>query len=80
MYKEIGEIFEYKGVKLQVIEAYSIFCMNCPLYLRNAKECNTLIKDCKDCYFYHTHSHCDKIACLYSERKDNKNVIFKKVQ
>ena len=53
--------------------------MNCPLYLRNAKECNTLIKDCKDCYFYYTHGHCDKIACLYSERKDNKNVIFKKV-
>ena len=79
MYKEIGEIFEYKGVKLQVIETCSIFCVGCPLFLKNAKECNALRKSCKDCYFYYTHNHCDKIACLYSERIDDKNVIFKKV-
>ena len=79
MYKEIGDIFKYKGVKLKVIETCDTFCKDCPLYLKNAKECNTLIKNCKDCYFYYTHNHCDKIACLYSERKDNKNVIFKKV-
>lgn len=79
MYKEVGDIFEYKGVKLQVVEAYSNFCMNCPLYLRNAKECNTLIKGCKDCYFYEIPDACDTILCYNSERIDDKNVIFKKV-
>ena len=80
MYKEVGDIFEYQGIKLQVIETCSIFCIGCPLFLKNAKECNALRKSCKDCYFYEIPDACDTILCCNSERIDDKNVIFKEVQ
>ena len=79
MYKEIDDIFEYQGVPLKVIETCDTFCKDCPLALKNAKECNALRKSCKDCYFYEIPDACDTILCCNSERIDDKNVIFKKV-
>ena len=80
MYKEIGNIFEYQGVKLQVIETCDTFCKDCPLYLKNAKECVTLRYTCRNCYFYIFDTYCDTMLCTSLERKDGKNVIFKEVQ
>ena len=79
MYKEIGDIFEYKGVKLQVIETCDTFCKDCPLALKNAKECISRKYNCRDCYFYTLDTSCKTILCTSLERKDGKNVIFKKV-
>ena len=79
IYKEIGDIFEYKDVKLQVIETYNTFCKDCPLALKNAKECVTLRYTCRNCYFYIFDTYCDTMLCTSLERKDGKNVIFKKV-
>ena len=70
MYKEVGDIFEYQGVTLQVVESCGISC----------KGCTAIQHWCNDCYFYEIFGPCDTILCSRIERKDNKDVIFKKVQ
>ena len=40
-------------------------------------ECTTKNINCKGCYFYETFKPCDLLCCS-TDRKDNKNVIFKK--
>ena len=80
IYKEIGDIFEYKGVKLQVIEACTTLCKDCTLYLKNTKACTPLDNICNNCYFCEIPNHCDTMLCCNSERTDGKSVIFKKVQ
>ena len=70
MYKEIGDIFEYQGVTLQVIESCGVSC----------KDCTAIQHCCNDCYFYEIFGPCDTILCSRIERKDHKDVIFKKVQ
>ena len=68
MYKEIGDIFEYQGVTLQVVESCGISC----------KSCTAIQHCCNDCYFYEIFGPCDTILCSRIERKDHKDVIFKK--
>ena len=80
MYKEVGDIFKYQNITLQVVENCGVFCKDCPLYLKDIKECNPIQHCCNDCYFYETFGPCDTILCSHIERKDHKDVIFKKVQ
>ena len=79
MYKEIGDIFEYQGITLQVVEPCNILCEDCPLYSKE-KECDSLQQCCINCYFYKTFGPCDTISCSSTERKDHKDVIFKQIK
>ena len=74
MYKEIGDIFEYQGVTLQVVESCGISCKGCTAI----QHCSAIQHCCNDCYFYEIFGPCDTILCSRIERKDNKDVIFKK--
>ena len=76
MYKEIGDIFEYQGVTLQVIESCGVSCKGCTAI----QQCNGIQHCCNNCYFYETFGHCGTMLCSHIERKDHKDVIFKKVQ
>ena len=76
MYKEIGDIFEYQGVTLQVVESCGISCKGCTAI----QQCNGIQHCCNNCYFYETFGHCGTMLCSHIERKDHKDVIFKKVQ
>ena len=76
MYKEIGDTFEYQGVRLQVIESCGVSCKGCTAI----QQCNGIQHCCNNCYFYETFGHCDTMLCSHIERKDHKDVIFKKVQ
>ena len=76
MYKEIGDTFEYQGVRLQVIESCGVSCKGCTAI----QQCNGIQHCCNNCYFYETFGHCGTMLCSHIERKDHKNVIFKKVQ
>ena len=76
MYKEIGDIFEYQGVRLQVIESCGVSCKGCTAI----QQCNGIQHCCNNCYFYETFGHCGTMLCSHIERKDHKDVIFKKVQ
>ena len=76
MYKEIGDIFEYQGVTLQVVESCGISCKDCTAI----QHCSAIQHCCNDCYFYEIFGPCDTILCSHIERKDHKDVIFKKVQ
>ena len=78
MYKEIGDIFKYQDVTLQVVESCSA-CKDCPLYLKDTKECNPIQHCCNNCYFYETFGHCGTMLCSHIERKDHKDVIFKNI-
>ena len=80
LYKKVGDIFEYKGITLQVVKSGSILCKDCPLYLKDIKECNPIKNSCASCYFYEIREDCNTILCCSTERKDHKDVIFKKVQ
>ena len=75
MYKEIGDIFEYQGVTLQVIESCGVSCKGCTAI----QQCNGIQHCCNNCYFYETFGHCGTMLCSHIERKDHKDVIFKKV-
>lgn len=81
MYKEVGDIFTiYPNITLQVIESCSA-CKDCPLYLKDTKECKPLQHCCNNCYFlYETSGPCDTILCSRTERKDHKDVIFKQIK
>ena len=79
MYKEIGDIFKYQDITLQVVENCNVSCKGCSLYLK-AKECDSIQHCCNDCYFYEILEDCDAMLCRCTERKDHKDVIFKKVQ
>ena len=81
MYKEVGDIFTiYPDITLQVFESCSA-CKDCPLYLKDTKECNPIQHCCNDCYFlYETSGPCDTILCSRTERKDHKDVIFKQIK
>ena len=35
---------------------------------------------CEDCYFQDLDASCEKISCLWRERRDNENVIFKEIK
>ena len=76
MYKEIGDIFKYQGVTLQVIESCGVSCKGCTAI----QQCNGIQHCCNNCYFYETFGHCSTMLCSHIERKDHKDVIFKKVQ
>ena len=76
MYKEIGDIFEYQDVTLQVIESCGASCKSCTAI----QHCSAIQHCCNDCYFYEIFGPCDTILCSRIERKDHKDVIFKKVQ
>ena len=76
MYKEIGDTFEYQGVRLQVIESCGVSCKGCTAI----QQCNGIQHCCNNCYFYETFGHCGTMLCSHIERKDHKDVIFKKVQ
>lgn len=76
MYKEIGDIFKYQGVTLQVIESCGVSCKGCTAI----QQCNGIQHCCNNCYFYETFGHCGTMLCSHIERKDHKDVIFKKVQ
>ena len=76
MYKEIGDIFKYQGVTLQVIESCGVSCKGCTAI----QQCNGVQHCCNNCYFYETFGHCGTMLCSHIERKDHKDVIFKKVQ
>ena len=76
MYKEIGDIFKYQGVALQVIESCGVSCKGCTAI----QQCNGIQHCCNNCYFYETFGHCGTMLCSHIERKDHKDVIFKKVQ
>ena len=76
MYKEIGDIFEYEGVRLQVIESCGVSCKGCTAI----QQCSGIQHCCNNCYFYETFGHCGTMLCSHIERKDHKDVIFKKVQ
>ena len=76
MYKEVGDIFEYEGVRLQVIESCGVSCKGCTAI----QQCNGIQHCCNNCYFYETFGHCGTMLCSHIERKDHKDVIFKKVQ
>ena len=76
MYKEIGDIFKYQGITLQVIESCSVSCKGCTAI----QQCNGIQHCCNNCYFYETFGHCGTMLCSHIERKDHKDVIFKKVQ
>ena len=76
MYKEIGDIFEYQGVTLQVVESCGVSCKGCTAI----QQCNGIQHCCNNCYFYETFGHCGTMLCSHIERKDHKDVIFKKVQ
>ena len=75
MYKEIGDTFEYQGVRLQVIESCGVSCKGCTAI----QQCNGIQHCCNNCYFYETFGHCGTMLCSHIERKDHKDVIFKKV-
>ena len=75
MYKEIGDIFKYQGVTLQVIESCGVSCKGCTAI----QQCNGIQHCCNNCYFYETFGHCGTMLCSHIERKDHKDVIFKKV-
>ena len=76
MYKEIGDTFEYQGVRLQVIESCGVSCKGCTAI----QQCNGIQHCCNNCYFYETFGHGSTMLCSHIERKDHKDVIFKKVQ
>ena len=76
MYKEVDDIFEYQGVTLQVIESCGVSCKGCTAI----QQCNGIQHCCNNCYFYETFGHCGTMLCSHIERKDHKDVIFKKVQ
>ena len=76
MYKEVGDTFEYQGVRLQVIESCGVSCKGCTAI----QQCNGIQHCCNNCYFYETFGHCGTMLCSHIERKDHKDVIFKKVQ
>ena len=76
MYKEIGDTFKYQGVTLQVIESCGVSCKGCTAI----QQCNGIQHCCNNCYFYETFGHCGTMLCSHIERKDHKDVIFKKVQ
>lgn len=75
MYKEVGDIFKYQNITLQVVENCDVYCREYPIYL---KEYDILKRHCKDCYFYKTFKLCNILLCSKKERKDHKDVIFKK--
>ena len=75
MYKEIGDIFKYQGVTLQVIESCGVSCKGCTAI----QQCNGIQHCCNNCYFYETFGHCGTMLCSHIQRKDHKDVIFKKV-
>ena len=77
MYKEVGDIFKYQNITLQVVENCDVYCREYTIYL---KEYDRLKRHCKDCYFYKTFKLCNILLCSHIERKDHKDVIFKKVQ
>ena len=80
MYKEVDDIFTIQpNITLQVVESCSA-CKDCPLYLKDTKECNPIQYCCNDCYFYETLGPCDTILCNRTERKDHKDVIFKQIK
>ena len=64
MERQIGEVFDFNGVKLEVVE------------------------DCLDseCYFRKENVYCGDLKrttlgyCRSADRKDKKNIIFKKVE
>ena len=66
MERQIGEKFDLLGVKLEVIEGEEDSCYGCYL-------CGTNICGCEIITNYLGY-------CAYSERKDKKDVIFKKVE
>ena len=76
MYKEIGDVFKYQDVTLQVIESCGVSCKGCT----TIQQCNGIQHCCNNCYFYETFGHCGTMLCSHIERKDHKDVIFKKVQ
>ena len=43
-------------------------------------ETGAMYTNCKGCYFYETFGPCDQMLCCSTDRKDGKEVIFKKVQ
>lgn len=35
--------------------------------------------ECSNCYFHFCKGHCNQIICSKNERKDNTNIIFKRI-
>ena len=67
MERKVGEVFEYNGIKLKVVE-----CENVEEFF------------CGDCFFQSETGDCcvnEKCLgyCSYEYRKDNKDIIFKRV-
>ena len=58
--------------KIGEIFKYNNTKLKCIEYYPNSNHCN-------DCYFYEIFGPCDTILCSRIERKDHKDVIFKKV-
>ena len=65
MERKIGEIFEYNGEWYQCVEGNS--CKKCTF-------------DGKKCYLYYDGTDDQIGECCYDRRKDNKDVIFKKLE
>ena len=66
MERQIGEKFDFLGVKLEVIEGEEYSCEGCYL-------CDTPLCGCDIITNFIG-------SCAYSEREDKKDVIFKKVE
>ena len=66
MERQIGEIFDFLGVKLEVIEGEKDSCEGC--YFCDNRICGV---GCIVNFLGY---------CAYSEREDGKDVIFKKVE
>ena len=62
-------------VLVQVIESCGVSCKGCTAI----QQCNGIQHCCNNCYFYETFGHCGTMLCSHIERKDHKDVIFKKV-
>ena len=62
-------------VLVQVIESCGVSCKGCTAI----QQCNGIQHCCNNCYFYETFGHCGTMLCSHIERKDRKDVIFKKV-
>ena len=66
MERQVGEIFDFLGVKLEVIEGEKDSCEGC--YFCDNRICGV---GCIVNFLGY---------CAYSEREDGKDVIFKKVE
>ena len=66
MERQIGEIFDLLGVKLEVIEGEENSCEGCYLFDETLCGCDIIANFIG--------------SCAYSEREDKKDVIFKKIE